>query len=262
MHAHALRSDFARALAGWRTRRRVSQLELALRAGTTQRHVSFVESGRSLPGRAMVVRLAEALELPLRERNGLLALAGYAPAYAETALDDAKLGAVREALDRILAGHRPYPAVAVGRGSELVAANTAFWTLVEGSAAHLLDRPLNVARLMLHPEGLGGRIVNFDEWAWHIVDAVRHEAARNPDERSTPLVAELEALAGDRPSPGANHLGFAVPLQLRTQAGELRLITTLTQFSTAMDVTISELRIEAFLPADDATAAALAALES
>ena len=163
----------AGALREWRGRRRVSQLELALRAGTTQRHVSFIESGRSVPGRAMVVRLAESLEVPLRERNALLLAAGYAPAYPQTHLDDPRLGPVRAALERILAGHQPYPAVVVDRHGDLVAANDGFGALTAGVAPELLTPPVSVPRVLLHPQGLAPRIINLDEWAWHVIDRLR-----------------------------------------------------------------------------------------
>jgi hypothetical protein len=209
----------------------------------------------------MVVRLAESLEIPLRERNVLLLAAGYAPAYPQTRLDDPKLAAVREALDRVLAAYMPYPAVVIDRHVELVAANDAFWRLVGDGAAELLEPPVNVARVLLHPAGLAPRIVNFDEWAWHVLDGVREQARRNPDEQLDALVAELAELVGGRPrSPGPDHLGFAGPLRLRSDYGELELLTTLTHFGTAVDVTVAELRMEAFLPADAATAEALAAL--
>lgn len=148
----------------WRRRRRVSQLELALRAGTTQRHVSFIEGGRSVPGRAMVVRLAEALEVPLRERNALLLASGYAPAYHETRFDDPKLDPVRTALARVLDGHLPYPAVIVDRHGDLVVANDAFGVLTDGVAAQLREPPVDVPRLLLHPHGLAPRIANLDQW--------------------------------------------------------------------------------------------------
>jgi transcriptional regulator with XRE-family HTH domain len=251
-------TEFAVALRGWRSRRRVSQLELALRAGTTQRHVSFIEGNRSVPGRGMVVRLAEALEVPLRERNALLLAAGYAPAYQETRFDDPALEAVRTALERILDGHLPYPAVVTDRHGDVVSANAAFWALAEGSAAELLAPPVNVARLLLDPRGLATRIVNLDEWSWHVVDALRRETTRNPNARLEALLAEVEALVPDRREPGPDHLGFAVPLRLASPEGELALLTTLTHFGTAVDVTVAELRLEAFLPADEATAAILA----
>ena len=254
------RGEFAHALRGWRRRRRVSQLELALRAGTTQRHVSFIESARSRPGRAMVVRLGEALNLPLRERNALLLSAGYAPAYGEKPLDDPTNEPVRAALERILAGHMPYPAVVVDRYGRLVSANDAFRGLTADAAPELVEPPVSVPRLLLHPRGLARRILNLDEWAWHVIDALRLEAVRNPSERLDELVAALERLVPDRPAhPGPDHLGFAVPLRLRSGDGELRLLSTLTHFGTAVDVTVSELRLEAFLPADAETAAALGA---
>jgi len=247
------------ALRGWRARRHVSQLELALRAGTTQRHVSFIEGNRSMPGRAMVVRLAEALEVPLRERNSMLLAAGYAPAYEETRLEDPKLEPVRNALNRILKGHMPYPAVVVERYGNLVAANEAFWELTDVAVPELRQSPVSVPRLLLHPKGLASRIVNPDEWAWHVIDALRKENLRNPSERLEALVAELEQLVPERPQhPGPDHVGFAVPLRLRTDGGgEIQLLSTLTHFATAVDVTVAELRVEAFLPADEPTAAYL-----
>ena len=261
MITESKRDGFAGALRGWRTRRRVSQLELALRAGTTQRHVSFIESGRSVPGRAMIVRLAESLEVPLRERNGLLLEAGYAPAYPETRFDDPHLGPVRTALERILEGHLPYPAVIVDRHGDLVAANDGFGALTGGVAPELLAPPVSVARVLLHPRGMAPLIANFDEWAWHVIDRMNEEMVRNPSDRLTDLVTELEELVPDRPrQPGPDYLGFAVPLRLRSSDGELRLLTTLTHFGTAVDVTVAELRLEAFLPADEATASILTEL--
>ena len=245
--------DFSRALREGRTRRRLSQLDLALRAGTTQRHVSFLESGRSDPGRTMVIRLAESLDLPLRERNGLLAAAGYAPAYPRTPLTDAALAPVTAALEHILAAHQPYPAIIIDRYGTLVAANAAYSLLTDGAAAGLSGPGTNVYRLALHPAGLAPRIANFAEWARHVIEALHAELLRNPDDQLAELYAELERYVPDEPL-GPGHLGFAVPLQLRTGGGDARLITTLTSFATATDVTISELKLEAFLPADAATA--------
>jgi transcriptional regulator with XRE-family HTH domain len=254
----------AGALRGWRTRRRVSQLELALRAGTTQRHVSFVESGRSAPGRSLIIRLAESLEVPIRERNELLLAAGFAPAYPHSDLDAPALAAVRTALDRILHGHLPYPAVIVDRHGDLVSANAGFHMITRGVDPHLLAPPVSVPRVLLHPRGLAPRIVNLDEWAWHIIDRVQAESLRNPSDRLERLAEELVELAPPRPrQPAPHHLGFAVPLHLRTgepDNRELRLITTLTHFGTATDVTIAELRMEAFLPADETTGTALTEL--
>ncbi|MGW4163796.1 helix-turn-helix domain-containing protein [Streptomyces sp. NPDC004788] len=248
-------------LRAWRSRRRMSQLELASRAGTTQRYVSFIESGRSVPGRAMVVRLAESLELPLRERNALLLASGYAPAYRESRLDDPALAPVRTALISVMEAHQPYPAVIVDRYADLVAANAAFAALTATADPELLRAPVDVARLLLHPRGLAPRIVNLEEWAWHILDSMRSESVRNPDERLTDRIAELTALVPERPrDPGPEYVGFAVPLRLRTAEGdeELRLLTTLTRFGTASDVTVAELKLEAFLPADARTAELLA----
>jgi transcriptional regulator with XRE-family HTH domain len=245
--------DFPSALKERRSSRRLSQLELALRAGTTQRHLSFIESGRSAPGREMVIRLAESLGLPLRERNELLLKAGYAPAYPETALDSPGLAPVTAALTHILDAHMPYPAIVIDRYGDIVAANAGQRLLTEGCAGHL---HANAYRLALHPDGMAPRIANFADWARHVLNAMTAELARNPDERLAALHGELSQYvpAADI---GPGHLGFAVPLQLRTSHGELRLMTTITSFATAVDVTLSELKLEAFLPADQATAAAL-----
>jgi transcriptional regulator with XRE-family HTH domain len=245
--------DFPAALKARRAARRLSQLELALRAGTTQRHLSFIESGRSAPGREMVIRLAESLGLPLRERNELLLLAGYAPAYPETALDSPDLAPVMGALTHVLDAHLPYPAIVIDRYGQIVAANTGLKILTDGAAGHLLA---NAYRLALHPDGMAPRIANFAEWAWHVLDAMAAELARNPDERLAALHAELRRYVPPaRVGPG--HLGFAVPLELRSAHGDLRLMTTITSFANAVDVTVSELKLEAFLPADQATSVAL-----
>ncbi len=244
--------DFASALRARRTRRRMSQLELAVRAGTTQRHVSFMESGRSAPGRAMVVRLAESLELPLRERNELLLTAGFAPAYPQTSLDDTRLAPVMTALTHILKGHMPFPAIVVDRYGDIVAHNAAFPVLIEGVAPELLDEPMNAYRIALHPKGMAPRIGNFPAWARHVTERLHQESARNPDPRLAELATELDHYvpAIDLPD---DHLGFAVPLEL----DDLRLTTTVTTFATAVDITIAELKLEAFLPADAKTAEAL-----
>jgi transcriptional regulator with XRE-family HTH domain len=249
-------SRFPDELRRWRNSRRWSQLELALRAGTTQRHLSFMEQGRSAPGRTMVVRLAETLELSLRERNALLFAAGYAPLFPESGLDDESLRPVREALVSVLEGHMPYPAVVVRPYGEVVAANDALEVLVEGAADWLLESPINVLRLAVHPEGMGPRVENLAEWGRHIIDSLRAQLLRSPDPRLDEFVLELEEYV-PAASPGADHLGFAVPLRLRCAEGELRLITTLTSFATAVDVTLAELHLETFLPADAASAGIL-----
>lgn len=259
MTAHALNTGVAEFLRDWRGRQRISQLELALRAGTTQRHVSFIERGRSLPGRSMIVRLAEALEVPLRERNAMLLAAGYAPAYPETAFDDPRLDAIRSALERILDGHRPYPAVLTDLDANLVSSNDAFRAMIGGVSPALLEPPANIGRLLLHPDGLAPRILNLDEWGRHVIDGLRRKAARHPGASLDALVVELEALLPPRQSEASPwHIGFAVPLRLSTRDGEVQLLTTLTHFATAAHVTVSELTLEAFLPGDHATAVYLA----
>lgn len=197
----------------------------------------------------MVVRLAESLELPLRERNELLLAAGYAPAYPESSLDDPELAPVREAIDRVLHGHLPYPALVVDRSGALIASNSAFGLITEGAAPELVGPGRNVYRLALHPDGLAPRIRNLSEWARHILAGLGH------------LEGLRDELAGYVPGlePSAGQLGFAVPLQLRSLFGDLRLMTTVTTFATAVDVTLAELKLEAFLPADQETADALSA---
>ncbi|WP_018500527.1 helix-turn-helix transcriptional regulator [Parafrankia discariae] len=241
--------DFPRALRERRNCRHLSQLDLALRAGTTQRHLSFLESGRSFPGRNLVVRLAESLELPLRERNELLLAAGYAPVYPESSLDDPVLAPARTAIDHILRGHLPYPALVADGNGDLVAANDAFGLITEGAAPELVGPGRNVYRLALHPDGLAPRIRNLAEWAHHILARL----GRLPE-----LRAEL-ARHVPEPGPADGRLGFAVPLHLATSRGELHLMTTVTTFATAVDVTLAELKLEAFLPVDPATAEALSA---
>jgi transcriptional regulator with XRE-family HTH domain len=248
-----VQNRFGAELHRWRSVRRLSQFNLALRAGTTQRHVSFVERGRSSPGRSLVVRLAESLDLSLRERNALLASAGFAPLFPESDLDAPALRPVRAALERILEGHRPYPAVVVGPHGEIVAANPGLAIFTEGAAPHLLRHPINAFRLSLHPDGMAPRIENLADWGQHVVEHLRNLARRSPDPRLDDLVTELEGYVPAH-RPGPEYLGFAVPLRLRCAEGELQLMTTLTSFATAVDVTLAELHLEAFLPADDTTA--------
>ncbi|MCG6495773.1 helix-turn-helix domain-containing protein [Kitasatospora sp. A2-31] len=242
--------DFPQTLRERRTGRRVSQLDLATRAGTTQRHLSFIESGRSVPGRGMVVRLAESLDLPLRERNELLLAAGYAPAYSESPLDGPDLAPVRAAIDHILAGHLPYPALVVDRRGDVVAANAALDLITEGADPALVGPGTNAYRLALHPDGMAPRIRNFPAWARHVVERTAHLGE---------LHAELASYVPASGTPGPDHLGFAVPLHLRSSLGDLHLMTTVTTFATAVDITLAELKLEAFLPADEPTAAALRA---
>jgi transcriptional regulator with XRE-family HTH domain len=249
-------SRFPSELRRWRTARRLSQLELAVRAGTTQRHVSFIEKGRSRPGRGMVMRLSESLDLTLRERNALLLAAGFAPAYPESPLDDDALRPVRLALDTILDGHLPYPAMVVRPHGVLVTANRAFELFHDGVDPALLAPPVNVFRLALHPDGVAPRVRNLPEWGRHITENLRTRLVRSPDPSLEALLTELEGYLAPLP-PHADVLGFAVPLELGTADGDLRLITTLTSFATAADVTLAELHLEAFLPADECTAEVL-----
>jgi transcriptional regulator with XRE-family HTH domain len=244
---------FPTELRRWRSVRRLSQLDLAIRAGTTQRHVSFIEQGRSRPGRGMVARLAESMELTLRERNELLVAAGFAPAFPESPLEDEALGPVRQALDTILDGHLPYPALIARGHGILVAANRAFDLFNEGVAPALLEPPVNLFRHALHPDGLAPRVRNLPAWGRHITQHVRAQLARSPDASLEELLAELEGYLPSLPDE-LDVLGFAVPLELASADGDLRLITTLTSFATAADVTLAELSLEAFLPADEATA--------
>jgi transcriptional regulator with XRE-family HTH domain len=254
------RSRIGPLLRDWRRRRRMSQLDLALAAGVSARHVSFVETGRSRPSADMVVQLAEHLEVPLRDRNALLLAAGYAPAYAQRDLDEPEMGPVRDAIDRVLRGHEPFPAIVVDRHWGLVAQNRAVPLLVAGAAAHLLEPPVNVLRLSLHPEGMAPRIANLAEWRAHLLDRLGRQAVVSGDPALFALHEELAAYPGDgtpAPSPDLEAGAIAVPLRLRAGDDELAFISTATTFGTATDVTVSELAIESFFPADAATARAL-----
>lgn len=255
---------FGELLREWRERRRLSQLALALDAEVSTRHLSFLETGKARPSREMVLRLAERLEAPLRERNTLLLAAGFAPAYAERGLEDPALGAARAVVDRVLAGHEPYPALAIDRGWNLIAANRVVPALLTEVSTALLQPPINVLRLSLHPEGLAPRIANLPEWRSHLLTRLGHEAEVTVDPRLEALLAELRSYPGDGPNeahaasgsmPGL--AGVAVPMRLTTDTGTLSFLSTTMVFGTAVDVTLSELAIEAFFPADAATAEAL-----
>lgn len=249
-------SRFPTELRRWRTTRRLSQLDLAVLAGTTQRHLSFIEQGRSRPGRGLITRLSESMDLSLRERNSLLLSAGFAPAFPESPLDDDALRPVRDALDTILDGHLPYPAMVVRPHGILVTANRAFEVFYEGVDPELLAPPINVFRLALHPNGNAPRVRNLPEWGRHITEHLRSQLAKSPDAALEELLAELESYLPPLPdeTDDTGVLGFAVPLVMGSADGDLRLITTLTSFATAADVTLAELHLEAFLPADHSTA--------
>jgi transcriptional regulator with XRE-family HTH domain len=246
----------------WRDQRRLSQMELALEAEVSTRHLSFVETGRAKPSREMVVRLAEHLDVPLRERNALLLAAGYAPAYPESSLEDAELGQVREAVRRLLVAHEPFPAVAVDRRWELVDGNAGVPLITAGAAAHLLEPPVNALRLALHPEGMAPRIANLAEWRSHLLGRLRREVTATQDPQLKALLAELsEYPGGEEPEGQVPRAGeIVVPLRIGTdEAGELAFMSTVTTFGTPLDITVSELSIEAFFPADDHTANVLRA---
>lgn len=240
----------------WRLRRRLSQLDLANEADVSARHVSFIETGRSSPSRAMVLRLATALEIPQRDQNRLLLAAGLAPVYAERSLDAPDMAAVRAGVQRVLDAFDPYPCVVVDRGWWIVRANAGAAVLLEGVAPHLLERP-NALRIALHPDGLAPRIRNLAQWRAHLIGRLRREAAASDSEQLGDLLTEIDSYPGgfeDTHDLG----GVAVPLELVAPDGrELRFLSMVTTFGTALDLTAAELSIEAFLPADDATAIAL-----
>ncbi len=241
----------------WREARRLSQMELAGRGDVSTRHLSFIETGRSRPSREMIIRLAEELDVPLRERNALCLAGGFAPAYAESDLDAPPLQPVRVAIRQILRGHEPYPAVVVNRYWEIVEANAALRLLTAGLPRELLASPTNVLRASLHPDGLAPRIVNLAEWRAHLLGRLRQQVDLTADERLADLYAELTTYPAPI-DPGSDHrVGIAVPLRLRHGDGELSLISTVTTFGTAIDITAAELSIEAFYPADERTAEVL-----
>ena len=240
----------------WRERRGLSQLDLALDAEISQRHLSFVESGRSRPSREMVLRLTERLDIPLRERNAVLLAAGFAPFFGEHSLDDPAMADARGAIEMILKGHEPFPALAVDRHWNLVMANDALAPLLAGVEDRaLLEAPVNVLRLSLHPGGLAPRISNLAEWRDHLLDRLRRQIAATRDNELVSLMRELMAYpACDGTSvASADYGGVLVPLKLTTEAGLLSFLSTTTMFGTPRDVLLSEIAIEAFLPADAAT---------
>ena len=250
-------------LRAWRQRRRRSQLDLALDAEVSQRHLSFVESGRAAPSREMVLRLAATLDVPLRERNALLLAAGYAPVYPERPLDAPDMAAARDAVERILRAHMPFPAMAVDRHWNIVAANEAVPPLLEGvEEPSLLAPPINGVRLSLHPRGLAPRIANLPRWSAHILERLRRQVDTSGDRTLAALLEEVRSFgAGAAEAPdgaGAADDGIAVPMELDTPRGRLSLLGTTMVFGTPVEVTLSELMVEAFYPADAETAALLA----
>jgi transcriptional regulator with XRE-family HTH domain len=255
---------FGEHLRHWRQRRRMSQLALAGEADVSTRHLSFVENGRSAPSREMVLRLAERLDVPLRERNALLVAAGYAPMYRERPLDDPALAVAREAVQLILKSHEPHPALAVDRHWNLLAANAMVPHLLAGVDPALLQGQVNVLRLSLHPGGLAPRIVNLGQWRHHLFERLRQQVQATGDATLVALLEELRAYPvpadADATRLDGELLGVAMPFRFRTPGGVLNFISTTTVFGTPVDITLQELALETFFPADAATAAALRAL--
>ncbi|MBS0342143.1 MAG: helix-turn-helix transcriptional regulator [Proteobacteria bacterium] len=258
---------FGKHLRHWRQQRRLSQLDLAQEADISTRHLSYVETGRATPSREMVLRLAERLEVPLRERNALLVAAGFAPMYRQRSLDDPAMAPARQAVDLVLKGHEPFPALAVDRHWHLVAANAVVPLLMAGAQPELLKPPINVLRLSLHPKGLAPRIANLAQWREHLLERLAQQISATGDSVLSALRSELAAYPMDHPgqaapAAGGELAGVVVPFQLTTPQGVLSFISTTTIFGTPVDVTLQELAVESFFPADSATAASLAALRT
>ena len=245
----------------WRQRRRLSQLDLAIAANVSSRHLSFVETGRSRPTSEMILHLAEHLDVPLRDRNALLLAGGFAPAYPERGLAEPELHAVKNALKRVLDGHEPYPAAVVNRWWELVDANAGIALFTGDVHPELLEPPVNVLRLSLHPDGMAPRIANLPEWRAHLLARLHRQAEATGDPRLFSLYSELEAYPGGQGDQGAQPplpTDVVVPLRYRTAQAELSFLSITAVIGTPMDVTVEELAIESFYPADPQTAKALA----
>lgn len=242
----------------WRERRRLSQLDLSIRAEISTRHLSFVETGRSRPTPEMILRLSDHLEVPLRERNQLLLAGGYAPRYPEHELDEPEMAGVRAALRQVLDGHDPFPAVVINRWWELLDGNAGVGAITAGCAPELLEPPVNVLRLSLHPDGMAPRIVNLAQWRGHLLEQVRRRAEQTGDERLRQLHEEvLDYPGGTDASPSSSSV--VLPLRLNLDGVELSLFSVSASVQTAGDVTVDDLRIETFYPADEATAGRLRA---
>lgn len=244
-------------LRGWRERRRLSQLELASRTAISARHLSFVETGRSKPTSAMILRLAQQLDVPLREQNELLLSGGFAPAYPTTGLGAPPMAAVNDAINHILDAHEPLPAVVVDAHWDLVAANDAVGIFTAGAAAHLLEPPVNVLRLSLHPDGMAPRIDNLGEWRAHLLARLDRDAQATADPSLRELHDEIAAYPAASSARWPETHAIIVPLRYRHDGHELSFFSTTTVFGTPRDVTVAELAVESFYPADRTTAAAL-----
>jgi transcriptional regulator with XRE-family HTH domain len=249
----------------WRERRRLSQLDLAIQADISTRHLSFVETGRSKPTSQMILRLSEHLDVPLRDRNNLLLAGGYAPAYREGGLDAPELAAVRHALRQVLAAHEPNPAVVVDRHWNLVDANATIALFLHGAPAELLAPPVNVLRLSLHPDGMAPRIVNLGQWRAHLLARLRRQASATGDPVLGSLLDELRGFPCAQPEPEVDLPGpgdVAVPLRYRHNGHTLSFVSITAIFGTPLHITLAELAIESFYPADPATAELLRELGS
>ncbi|QWK80718.1 helix-turn-helix domain-containing protein [Ochrobactrum sp. BTU1] len=247
---------FGRHLRAWRQRRRLSQLELALRSDVSARHLGFVETGRASPGRALVLRLADELDVPLRERNVWLVAAGMAPIFGETSINDASFEGIRAAVELTLEAHKPFPAFAIDRHWNVVLSNAAVPELYEGISAELLEIPINVMHLTFRPGGLGQRILNFDEWAQHLLHRLRREVYLTGDPGLRDLLEEAETLYRPSKRPRGGHAvahSLAIPLRIQTKLGPLSFFSTVTVFGTPVDVTVSEIALEMLYPADEET---------
>ena len=241
----------------WRERRRMSQLYLASEAEISSRHLSFIETGRATPSRAMVLRLAEYLDVPLRERNQLLTAAGVAPVFQERSLDDQSMQPARAAVEQVLKGQEPYPALAIDRYWNLVSANGAVAALIADADPSLLEPPVNVLRLSLHPRGLATKIVNLGQWRAHLLERLERQISLTADPQLIALRDELKSYPGGSDRNAVMDSSIAIPFVLSTAAGQLSFISTTMMFGTPIDITLSELAIELFFPADETTAAAL-----
>lgn len=257
-------SDFAAALRYWRGKRGLSQLRLSLDSGISQRHLSFLETGRAQPGRDLIVKLGIVLDIPLRQRNAMLLAAGFAPAYRERALSDPEMGAVMQALDFMLAQQAPYPALVVDRLWNLVmhnapAARLMRWLLgMPADAAIPRDGSVNVLKLMLDPNGVRPHLANWEDVAADLLQWVQREAMGDgPGSEATRLLEALMALPGIAEAARQPNLERAalpfLPMQLRKDGVALNLFTTITTLGTPHDVTVHELRLESFFPADEAS---------
>lgn len=245
-------------LRDWRSRRRMSQMDLALETEISTRHLSFIETGRSKPSPQMLGRIADWLDIPHRARNALLLAAGYAPDYQERPLDSPDMAAMRAIVEHVLKGHEPYPALAVDRHWNMVAANAAIAILIEQVAPALLVPPVNVLRIALHPEGLAPQIVNLGEWRDHILHRLDLQIEASADAGLLALREELGSYAVEaNDNYGGHASSIAIPLVLDTVAGRISFVSTVTIFGTPVDITLSELAIEAFFPADAESAALL-----